>query len=792
MSPITLNDFLILFSALALQLISTIVVGAIIASGYFLHQAWVGQRERVDGLQERLDQHRGRLGRYRRGLNGYQETLEQQRETLDQHQRRLDRHQTRIDWDLGRIDQQERDIELLYVHRHGLTYRLRDLEQGLLRHFRRYNNDRAVVAYNFGHVWPGHGRQPQPQQWQPPPASFAGLDGQDERESGIDDEPTLSTQVIGNTAAQSREIAEAVDPRSYGISPKPSASSDDNEDTSHRVLSTQSDLYENSLGRSTLCDEAEEPRVIIRGGGYQERPPHHFGYYDYKDDDDPHPHLPHPDWAGNDRVVVTTTTTTQSAPIATVTGPVPSTSVTVTAAAQPATQSPRINLSLLATAQNAEASFQAGNGFAPYGDDGILPENRINIPASRFRRAQIRQLSRDLENVHMRRIERRIAREQAQNSAEISASNTSSSWTPPPSNVVNGESSARSVGLWSPPVQIEGAKNRHGSTASAERQRPRILSEEEAAFLHGTPEQWPDSSHQIDRTDEADEQSVQVFTLRPYHRAYAQHQADEFIQLHPRLVRPGQGPNIRGGSIHTPPEEEEMTVEEAQLFDRVQRQQPGAPRGLQELQMQEQLQKYRMQRKSDEKVKEVRTPQSMYARYADIYDHESPSHRRNRVRMEADVLRHNEAQYAAMSQSHHYSKHQYAELGYQHNLEAEDDHEEEEIHNGVHQSQDSSQNQQQREPNDNERQRLLTHLQDQHALEAPEESFHIRSPPHSRPIYHVPPFHESVPRGQSSHHRHLQRQIDDLATLRMIWEAQSLEECESIDSHWTALQSALV
>ncbi|KAF3054109.1 hypothetical protein E8E11_011717 [Didymella keratinophila] len=321
---------------------------------------------------------------------------------------------------------------------------------------------------------------------------------EDERESGTDSVPSLGTQVIVNTAAQrSREIAETVDPRSHGISPKLSTSSDGDEDASHRVLSTQFDLYEDSLGGSTVCDEAEQPQAHFRGGGYQERPPHHFGYYDYKDDDDPHPHLPHPDWAENDRVVVTTTTTTQSAPITTVTRTVPSTLVTVTAAAQPATRVPRITLPSLATVQNAEATFQANNGLAAHEDDGILPENRINIPASRFRRAQIRQLSCDLENVYMRRNERRIAREQAQTSAPTAATTIS--------------------------------ENREGFPRHDGLSRPRALSEEEAASLHGIPEQWPDSSRQVDGSDEVDGKPVQIFTLRPYHWEYAQHQVDEFM-----------------------------------------------------------------------------------------------------------------------------------------------------------------------------------------------------------------------------------------------------------------------
>jgi hypothetical protein len=77
-------------------------------------------------------------------------------ERFEQYWGRLNRRQSRIDQDLGRIDQHERDIELLYGHRHCLTYRVHTLERSLSEHIWRYNNDRALVDNNLGQPIPGY------------------------------------------------------------------------------------------------------------------------------------------------------------------------------------------------------------------------------------------------------------------------------------------------------------------------------------------------------------------------------------------------------------------------------------------------------------------------------------------------------------------------------------------------------------------------------------------------------------------------------------------------------------
>lgn len=431
MASSTLHDLLMLVAAIVLQLVFIVIIGAVLASGYYIYEAWVEQRERIDRHQERLD--------------WQSERLDWQTEKLIGHLVMLDRHRRDMDLQWGRIDQLQRDIGLLSERMNGHVCRMDNLEHTLHGYLRRYYEHDHVLRHRHGNAQPGDEQQP----------LFHGLDGHDERDSDSYAESTLDTKVIRNNAAQrSREIAEAVDPRSYGISSRPSISSNDEGE---------------SLSGSTLCEVAEPPQSHLRGG-YQDLADDYFGHWHYHDSDDPEPRLPHPHWVENGNVVVTTTTTTHSAPIATVTGPVPSTSVTVTAAAQPEPRNPRINLPSLATIQNAQATSQVSSGLASHDDDGILPENRINIPASCFQRAQIAQLTRDLQNVHIRRNERRAERQRAQDSAEAEASHATLLRTPlTPSErlVEDDEGSSCSVGLWSPPVEIRHENHESSSTTAA-------------------------------------------------------------------------------------------------------------------------------------------------------------------------------------------------------------------------------------------------------------------------------------------------------------------------------------
>lgn len=497
MSSVALHNFLNLIPALALQLVLTIVVGALVTSAYDIHHAWVRQRERIDRQQQHSNQ-------------------------------------------------QQRDMNLLYVERDILTDRVGHLEQRLLEHI---HNDRVIIPYRLRIALPANEQRPQPVQQHQHPL-FTGLDGQDEQKLGTDDEHASNTRVVGNPAAQSsRVIAEATDPRLYGIVPRPSRSSND-DNTPSPPPDSHADQCDDSLGGSTLCDEAKRPLSYFHSG-YEERPDDYFGHWCHYDNDDPEPLLPHP----QDGHIVVATTTTQATPVATVVGPIPPTSVTAVAASQNMTQDPRITLLSLAAGQDPGAIFQSSSGLARQDEDDILPKNRINFPASRFQCVQIRQLNCDLDNVHDRRNAHRIESEQAHDSDQSSASLTPSLWIPPrssPKDASDTESHTRSIQPRHPCVQTRSIENENVSSTNAGFRQPSPLSEEEAAFLHGTPKQWPEPSHQIDVTEETDEGPERDFSIPSHHHEYAQRQVDEFLQRHPWLARDKEEHSIYQSTDYDP------------------------------------------------------------------------------------------------------------------------------------------------------------------------------------------------------------------------------------------------
>lgn len=391
------------------------------------------------------------------------------------------------------------------------------------------------------------------------PHEIHNLDGQDERQLDSDDE---QTPVIRNAAARrSLDFAEATDPRSYGINMAPSTCSDDDENVTQCSAVHQFHAYVGSLSGSTLCDEAEQRPPYLRGGYYQERCPNHFGHYDFNDDEDPHPHLPHAHWIENEQsmvdeqITVTTTTATQSASINAATETVPSFSANVTAMAPGitvvGTKSP--------TTPPSSASIQEAENFSPdvsdavfQNNDEVSVENRIPIPRSR--RAQIVEMSRGLNMTHVRQGEQGVENRGVIREMSPSTSSMPSLWTPPPSN-----------------RGTEGASLIEGNALLL-----RYLREGDAARLHSTPEQWPRNASDVIEADVLDEEPERDFSVPRYQYEFAQAQANEFVRQYPHLARQyrghGRGASMRGGSRDDIPSGQghETNVEKAHLLDETQ------------------------------------------------------------------------------------------------------------------------------------------------------------------------------------------------------------------------------
>jgi hypothetical protein len=765
MSPTALHGFLILISALALQLVFTIVLGALFTSGFYLHRAWVWQRSRIDHLNAQA------IG-----------------------------YQRRFDFSYMRFDSNEYWIDYLHMTRALYT---RMFPIYMHRWLPADMEERPAF-----HRRPGFRRDP---------LDIANLDGQDEREwqPDSDDEQDLGTRVIRNVAAQrSRDIAEMVDPRSYGISPGSSTSSDDNEDTSQCLPTTQSDRYEDGLSGPTLCDEAEQPQAYLREGYDQGRGPRHFGHWDHNDDDDPYPHLPHPHWSEGNQIAVTATTTTQSAHIATLTGQVPSSSVTVTTAVQPVTLNPGTDLPSLAAVQNVELSSRTTNGLVSHDDNRFPANSRITIPIPCFRQAQIHQMSHDLEDVHIRCSACGAQRRAGPQEQGSSPPAQPSLWTPPPLGTRsdgNGENSSTRVRSW----------------------QPKQVTEEEAARLHGTPRQWPEPTYYAGVNDEATDPDETHESIPEQERAHAQHQANEFARQHPHLVRRprGQGPNIRGGgggSVRPDWGEGEILVEEAQLLARIQHRQSEMQTLTQELQhMQrevDRLRKHRMRKQPDEQVKKVwehhridthslRYQRPLAADAARKHHHmqrergygpqHTPLHPKREAKLQhyscgsdGSNRHHNYAPLEADArsiQSPQCEERLYTELGYQHHLELDDDNDKGSFQYGVHHSCPYTYNRQQQGDVYAEHQHQLAEFEQQHRFRAPVQTFLQSHNLHQ--IYHIPPplegaQTEHAPTNLSSHHHHLDRELGNGA-LEAIREAQSLMECETARTYLGVLQIAL-
>lgn len=645
-----------------------------------------------------------------------------------------------------------------------------------------------------------------------------GCGEQDERPQGSDDEPNPGTRIVKNASARrSREIAEATDPRPYGIGRVSLTSSDDDEDVSQGAKSLQlphyeEEAYKDSLGGTTLCDEDEQPQACLRGGYYQQRPDEHFGYYDCNDDDDPDPTLPHPHWIHDEGIMVTTNTTTQSVPVSAVTGPVPSSSVSVTAAAMPVNGNASVCSTSLEAVERTGRPSLVTNGPASHSDDDVPQENRYHMPPSRFRRAQIVQMSRDLENVRLRRNGRSVEGQTALQEADLNVSNTPSS------------SSVRSV------------ENGEGSSANARGWRLRLLDEEEAARLHFTPEQWPEPSRQSSEMDDVDEEVDRDRSVREQHREYAQDQADEFVRQHPDLARPSRRSDMRGGgggSVYPDEDQEEITSEETRLLDTRRRIQA---RGL--LPLLEKLEQ--RQKRAEERIEEpcqlcqhsdlyadapryhesrtaeaARRHHGVHERRADgprrhyhredadlgewhvlpdPYDSDNTNRRQSRYRVAADITRYEKPRATARAQPPSYPTALSREFGYQPYLEPDNDEESETFHYGIHTSKLSAESARQREVTYAKSQRRLTELEHQHALEAPGQP--LVEWYNSRRIYHIPPSQQEIGRSEHaparlfSHHLHMHQRLENPA-LDAVRAAQSLKECEAIKNCLGAQQGAL-
>ncbi|KAF2626736.1 hypothetical protein BU25DRAFT_492059 [Macroventuria anomochaeta] len=398
-------------------------------------------------------------------------------------------------------------------------------------------------------------------------------------------EKSLGTRVIRNSPAQqSREIGEATGPRRYGISPQPSSSSDDGETSSPKFNSAQPPPHVKSLSGTTLHDvltgEKGSGCQIVRhihacSIRYSEKPDGHFEHFHHNDDDDPGPTKPHPHYeqiAVNGEIVVRHDTGVESTPMDNHTGPIPYRTASITAAHD------EDDIALI----HADPVTSRTVSVVVSHEDGIPPENRTNITLSRFRRAQIMQTGRALENVHARRNERDVEGREALESAGLNTSNT------PSNSTSSGNAGQRNEGD-------------EPSSVGIQHNHPNSPTEEEIARLHNTPVQWPQPAHHANETDqsrrahsgdsmEADRQAEIDRDLDTVYDKYAQFQADEFVRQYPHLAEQGRqqeqghAPDMRGGYglDRASEEEEETSVEEAQWLDRQQllaaQQQEHSPR----------------------------------------------------------------------------------------------------------------------------------------------------------------------------------------------------------------------
>lgn len=209
MSTFKLHDFLTIISALAVQLLLAIVVGALLTSGLYIHRARVRHQRHANMLAWRIHRIADDVDLIGRCLTehvmAYPPPLRMIRRADQRRCARLDPVPLHDPWVFTLHEQK---------FKNGPQMDPLDIK----------GMGQKVSTDDYQHTE----QQELKQQMQ----SF-GCDGQDERPQGSDDELNLGTRIIKNASAQrSREITEATDPRSYGIGRVSSTSSDDDEDVS--------------------------------------------------------------------------------------------------------------------------------------------------------------------------------------------------------------------------------------------------------------------------------------------------------------------------------------------------------------------------------------------------------------------------------------------------------------------------------------------------------------------------------------------------------------------------------
>ena len=358
----------------------------------------------------------------------------------------------------------------------------------------------------------------------------------EQQQSPIASGPTPGTRVIRNNPAErSRRIDDAIcpcdygtgiDPQAHGIRNSLSFSSDNDKDASSEVISSHRAVDVEDLSGSTLYEGTDEQlsdayqslrqRRASTTADDQEWLDDHVDYW-YDGDEDPDPSRPYPPWPAEGITVSTTARTEMTLVHPNEPVIVPDRSVAIT---------------------------------GPRSHNGLLPENRINTPRPRYRRAGVAHMTRDLENAHTRQNARNVKGEAALDGAGLGRANKFALFD-------------------------------QADTQSAEdRGVESNVFEVQMARVHQTPMQWPEAAP-LDHSTSAQPQPTEHFEshrqaeddrdMHEVYEAYAQHQADGFVRLHAHLAEKGNGQygDMRGG--YGGEEKEEGIIEGVQLCERLRR-----------------------------------------------------------------------------------------------------------------------------------------------------------------------------------------------------------------------------